>query len=138
MIEIEDISGFNNLKLSGKSCLLFFYAKWQEESLSGDLKNLIIAMSAKYPQISFCTVEAEQIPELSELFRISVVPTFVAIKGRDTVGKVEGANPADLSKLVKQLSALQSQSPETGKTPPLENDATSNIETTLKNLINTG
>lgn len=138
MIEIADISSFNDLKLSGKSCLLFFYAKWQEETLNADLKNLMVAMSAKYPQITFCSVEAEHIPELSEVFRVSVVPTFVAIKGGETVGKVEGANPADLSKLVKQLSALQSQSAETGKLPSSGHGTTSNIETTLKNLINTG
>jgi thioredoxin-like negative regulator of GroEL len=138
MIEIADIAGFNEVKISGKSCLLFFYAKWQEESLNADLKDLMVAMSAKYPQINFRSVEAENIPELNEIFRVSVVPTFVAIKGSDTIGKVEGANPADLSKLVKQLSALQSQSTETGKSPSPGNGTSSNIETTLKNLINTG
>jgi thioredoxin-like negative regulator of GroEL len=98
----------------------------------------MVAMSAKYTQINFRSVEAENIPELSEIFRVSVVPTFVAIKGSDTIGKVEGANPADLSKLVKQLSAMQSQSTETGKSPSPGNGTSSNIETTLKNLINTG
>lgn len=138
MIEIEDIAIFNELKVAKKSCLLFFYAKWQDESLNTDLKNLMVAMSAKYPLINFCSVDVERIPELSEVFRVSVVPTFVAIKSNDTVGKVEGANPADLSKLVKQLSALQSQSAETGIMPSLGHGSTSNIETTLKNLINTG
>ena len=138
MIEIDDFPKFNDLKLSGKPTLIFFYALWQDDSLNVDLKDLMSAMTLKYPNINFCMVEAEKVLALSEKFKISVVPTFVAICGDTTVGKVEGAAPADLSRLVKQLNTVPPQPivAEIPQTPTVA--STSSVQSSLKNLINTG
>ena len=138
MIEIDDFAKFSDLRLSGKPTLMFFYAQWQDDSLNVDLKDLMSAMTLKYPSIEFCIVEAERVLALSEKFKISVVPTFVAICGDTTVGKVEGAAPADLSRLAKQLSTVPPQP------VAFENQliptavSTSSVQSSLKNLINTG
>lgn len=138
MIDIDNIAKFNELKLSGKPTLMFFYAQWQDDSLNVDLKDLMSAMCSKYPQVEFCMVEAENVVELSEKFKISVVPTFVAICGNTTVGKVEGAAPADLSKLAKQLSTTPPQPLLSSKPPVPSAESTGSIESSIKNLINRG
>lgn len=67
------------------------------------MQGVFSALATKYPAISFVTVEAEAFPEISEKFGVAVVPTFYATNNDSTIGQVEGANPAELSKLVKLL-----------------------------------
>ena len=138
MIEIDNVAKFEELKVSGKPALLFFYAQWQDESLNNDLKDLMSAMSSKYPNVDFCLVEAESVLELSEQFKISVVPTFVAICGATIIGKVEGAVPADLSKLAKQLSTTPNQPSTVFKLPEVPKGSSSDVESTIRSLISTG
>lgn len=85
-------------------CVFFFWASWHEPSAQGgQMQGVFSALSTKYPAINFVTVEAEAFPEISEKFGVAVVPTFYATNNGSVVGQVEGANPAELSKLVKQL-----------------------------------
>ena len=140
MMEITDISKFNEIQSSGKPTLMFFYAQWQDESMNGDLKDLMLALSSKYSIINFCSVEAESVLELFESFKISVVPTFIAICGQSVIGKVEGANPADLSKLAKLLSTSLPQPtapedvPGAMPSPPKDPDS----ESAIRDLVNKG
>jgi Grx4 family monothiol glutaredoxin len=66
------------------------------------------ALSSKYngTSISFISIDAEQIPELVETYGVGVVPSFIAIHSGQIIGKVEGANPPDVMKLVKKLADL--------------------------------
>ena len=138
MIEIQEISQLAVLEQSRERCLLFFYAKWQEDSLNADLKDQMSAMSVKYPTVKFLSLEAENFLQLTEKFRVSVVPTFIGTHGSFTVGRVEGANPSELLQLVKQLSAAQIQSGATANAPPSQTESVSNIDATLRKLINSG
>ena len=138
MTEVEEIAQLNTQEQSGERCLLFFYAKWQEDSLNADLRDQMTAMSLKYPTVKFLSLEAENFLQLSERYRVSVVPTFIGIHGAGTVGRVEGANPSELLQLVKQLSAAQIQSGATTNISPSQIETVSDIDTTLRKLINSG
>lgn len=138
MIEVEGVSQLAVLEQSGERCLLFFNAKWQEDSLNADLRDQMSAMSIKYPLVKFLSLEAENILQLTEKFRVSVVPTFIGTHGNVTVGRVEGANPSELLQLVKQLSAVQTQSGATTITSPSQVESVSDIDATLRKLVNTG
>lgn len=138
MIEVVGISQLGVLEQSGERCLLFFYAKWQEDSLNADLRDQMSAMSVKYPLVKFLSLEAENFLQLTEKFRVSVVPTFIGTHGNVTVGRVEGANPSELLQLVKQLSAVQIQSGATTNASPSQVESVSDIDATLRKLINTG
>ncbi len=93
---------------NGERYVVFFWAAWHEPSkIGGQMQGIYAALSEKYPSVKFCTVEAEEAPELSEHFEVSVVPTFVALSGKTVVGKVEGVNPAEVSALVKNLVDLR-------------------------------
>lgn len=88
----------------GNKCVFFFWASWHEPSAQGgQMQGVFSALSTKYAALNFITVEAEACPDVSEKFGVAVVPTFYATNNGAIVGKVEGANPAELSKLVKSL-----------------------------------
>jgi Grx4 family monothiol glutaredoxin len=105
ILEIKSGSEYEAVKASGKPSLLFFWALWQEESLTADLKGLVSALGEKYSSVQFCLIEAESFPTVSAIFDVKVVPTFIGICGASIVGRVEGANPPEVSKLAKVLSA---------------------------------
>jgi Grx4 family monothiol glutaredoxin len=87
-----------------QKCMFFFWAKWHEPSkVGGQLQEIYAALAEKYSKLNFYIVEAEAQPAVSERMKIAVVPTFCATMGKFDVGKVEGVNPAELSKLAKQL-----------------------------------
>ncbi|KAJ1435120.1 thioredoxin-like protein [Ochromonadaceae sp. CCMP2298] len=104
--EIVSKAAFDTARASGGKSVFFFWASWHEPSaVGGQMQGVFAALSEKYPALQFFTVEAEAVPEVSEDAEVAVVPTFVASAGGAVVGKVEGANPAELSKLVKQLAS---------------------------------
>jgi len=103
------------------------------------------ALSVKYNNnsISFLSINAEQLPELVDLYKIEAVPTFVALHSGQIIGKVEGANPPDVMKLVKKLADLPPP-PVSSSSNNINNNSNNNnniIDDTLKqkliNLINT-
>lgn len=57
------------------------------------------------------TLEAEDLPEVSEKYKISAVPTFIFLKNKTEVDRLDGANAADLTKKVKHHSSPTSIGP---------------------------
>jgi Grx4 family monothiol glutaredoxin len=116
LYDITAIEQITELQAKNKKCILFFWAAWQEASkLGGPLQSVFQALSQKHGESSkspvlFLRVEAENVPECSEKYGITVVPSFIAVNGNNVVDRLEGANPKDLSKLVAQL---QSAGPDT-------------------------
>jgi Grx4 family monothiol glutaredoxin len=130
---VSTIPELNAAQKEGR-CMFFFWASWHEPSaIGGQMQGVFSALATKYPTIRFYTVEAEAYPEISEQFGVAVVPTFYATNGANVVGKVEGANPADVSRLAKQL--LDSDAPVT--TVFSAPAAVVDITVRLKELINT-
>jgi len=109
LFDITSIEQIAELQQKNAKCVLFFWAAWQEASkLGGPLQSVFQALSQKHGESSknpvlFLRVEAENVPECSEKYGITVVPSFIALNGSKVVGKLEGANPKDLSKLVSLL-----------------------------------
>jgi Grx4 family monothiol glutaredoxin len=108
--ELTTISHYNEVKNgSQQKALIFFWAQWHEPSAPGGVMHQIVAaLAEKYAAsgIAFCRAEAEALPEVSAAIGISVVPSFVGLLGGTVVGKIDGAKPADLNKLVKSLSEM--------------------------------
>lgn len=99
---------FDALLSSGDKVVVFFWAAWHEPSKqNGQLQGIFQTLSDKYTTVKHVTVEAEAVPELSELLNVTVVPTFVAYNGGAVHGRVEGVFPAELSNLVKALNAAE-------------------------------
>ena len=54
-------------------------------------------------QVMFLCVEAEEIPEISLKYEVEAVPTFIFIKNKQKIGRLDGASAPDLTKMVKVL-----------------------------------
>lgn len=109
-MSVRAVTSLQEVKQVQKSskCVFFFWASWHEPSAQGgQMQGVFGALATKYPGINFITVEAEAYPEVSESFGVAVVPTFYATNNDILVGQVEGANPAELSKLVKSLVVVE-------------------------------
>ena len=48
----------------------------------------------------FLSLEAEEIPDVSVSFSIEAVPTFIFLKNKQKIGKLDGAHAPELTKLV--------------------------------------
>ena len=87
--------------------LLFFWAIWHEESKpGGHMDGVFDALATKYANspISFFKIEAENVSEVSEFLKVTVVPTFIALQNGRVIEKLEGVNPTELAKLAKKLN----------------------------------
>jgi Grx4 family monothiol glutaredoxin len=103
------------IQKTGAKIVAFFWAPWHEPSkLGGQLHEVVSALSQKFSSIHFMTIEAEAVPELSEKFDVSVVPTFVTLIGSEIVDKLEGANPPEINATVKKLSTATASSDAAG------------------------
>jgi thioredoxin 1 len=49
-------------------------------------------MAQKYTNTLFLTFDVEEQQDIAEQFSISAMPTFIVIKGRDIIKRVEGMN----------------------------------------------
>jgi Grx4 family monothiol glutaredoxin len=105
---ISSKAELNSLQaVSGSKIIIFFWAEWHEPSKKdGQMQGIFEALSQKYPSIEFRLVEAEEATELSEYLDVSVVPTFFTFSEKNLVENSKGANPSELSSLVKRLNDL--------------------------------
>lgn len=106
LFDVTSIDQIDELLVNNNNrCIMFFWAAWHASSKEGGpMQSVFQALSTKHANVcNFVRIEAEVVPEASEKYDVSVVPTFVALYKNTVVGKLEGANPSDLSKLVKKL-----------------------------------
>ncbi len=96
----------------GSPVVAFFWADWHEPSKpQGQMDSVFTHLAALHPGLRCLRVEAEAVPEVSVLFSIAVVPTFVFLRGGKVTDKLEGAHPAELAKKLQALTAASASLP---------------------------
>ncbi|KAJ7524563.1 hypothetical protein O6H91_01G173800 [Diphasiastrum complanatum] len=93
---------FDALLKEGDPAVLHFWASWCQASNQMDA--VFTQLCTDTPQALFLRVEAEEQPELSELYGVSAVPYFVFIKDGVVVDQLEGVNPPELAHKVAKLA----------------------------------
>lgn len=85
----------------GAPTLVKFYTEWCApcRSVDGPFRTL----AERHPAVRFVDVDVEASLEVSALHDIRSIPTFVAFKQGRMVGRLEGANPEELAKMVADL-----------------------------------
>ncbi|KAG2463121.1 GLRX3 protein, partial [Polypterus senegalus] len=66
------------------------------------MNNVIAELAKEHSQVTFVKLEAEAVPEVSEKYEISSVPTFLFFKNSQKIDRLDGAHAPELTKKVKQ------------------------------------
>jgi thioredoxin-like negative regulator of GroEL len=127
VLQTEEAENFPNLKTK---VVLFFWANWYEPSKPGGQMDQVLAeLAIQFEDISFFKIEAEACPIISSKYAVEVVPTFVFLEqSGKLVGKVEGANPAEVASSCRGLSSTDSSL--------LMSSSSETLEDRMQKLIN--
>ncbi|XP_039626160.1 glutaredoxin 3 isoform X1 [Polypterus senegalus] len=102
LVEAKSIQQFLELQqAAGKSLLVVhFCASWAPQC--AQMNNVIAELAKEHSQVTFVKLEAEAVPEVSEKYEISSVPTFLFFKNSQKIDRLDGAHAPELTKKVKQ------------------------------------
>uniref|UniRef100_A0A8C5P180 Thioredoxin domain-containing protein n=1 Tax=Jaculus jaculus TaxID=51337 RepID=A0A8C5P180_JACJA len=84
------------LRLKAKSLLVVhFWAPWAPQCVQ--MNNVMAELAMEHPPVSFVKLEAEAVPEISEKYEISSIPTFLFFKNSQKIDQLDGAHAPDSS-----------------------------------------
>jgi len=112
MQEIPDESVFQSTVAAlppSTLAVIYFHAPWAKpcEQMSVILKTLASTYSADAP-ISFLSVDAEELPEVSETYDVTVVPYIVLQKDGKTLETVSGSDASKVRAAVEKYAGAGS------------------------------
>ncbi|KAJ7134656.1 thioredoxin-like protein [Mycena epipterygia] len=103
-VEIQSIKQWNEIVQAstdaGKTVVVDFHAEW-----CGPCKQIAPkynSLAAENPQVQFLRVDVDQQTQIAQTFQVTAMPTFYAIKAKNVVGMLRGADPQGLTRLVRQ------------------------------------
>ncbi|XP_037532026.1 glutaredoxin 3 [Nematolebias whitei] len=118
------------LSKAGKNLtVVHFQAEWAPQC--GQMNEVMAELAKEHAHSTFVKLEAESVPEVSEKYEVTSVPTFLFFKAGEKVDRLDGAHAAELTKKVQRLAA--SRSPEVGGAA-----GGAELKQRLKKLINAG
>lgn len=107
--------------------VLHFEADWAEECKQ--MNEVLSELSKEYKHTIFLRVEAEELENISLHYEIECVPSFVLLKEKKTLHKIDGADAAKLTSSVKHYATSYIA-------PTIQPTKTESLEERLKKLIN--
>jgi thiol-disulfide isomerase/thioredoxin len=66
------------------------------------MNDVMAELAKEHPHVSFVKLEAEAVPEVSEKYEISSVPSFLFFKNSQKVDRLDGAHAPELTKKVQR------------------------------------
>ncbi|XP_059157104.1 glutaredoxin-3-like [Physella acuta] len=103
---IKDETRFNKVVVDAQSHLLVvhFAASWAEQCQQmGEVINEL-SKDPQFSHVTFVTVDAESLAEVSYKYEIVAAPTFIFLKAGKQVDRLDGANAAELTAKVTKHS----------------------------------
>jgi len=86
----------------GRLLVLVFLASWHPPCRQ--MKQVAQTLAQQFDKDTFAEVDAEAVPDVTELYPVESVPTSVLIKGGKVVATLAGANAVELTNLVTKHS----------------------------------
>ncbi|MGH0133927.1 UNVERIFIED_CONTAM: hypothetical protein FKN15_077963 [Acipenser sinensis] len=83
--------------------VVHFLAPWAPQCTQ--MNDVMAELAKENAQVTFVKLEAEAVPEVSEKYEISSVPTFLFFKNNQKVDRLDGAHAPELTKKVQRLSS---------------------------------
>ncbi|QPG73501.1 hypothetical protein FOA43_000812 [Brettanomyces nanus] len=110
LIEIQSKEKFSDLtSVKDKLIALYFHTPWASPCIQ---MNKVISTLADSPQnkhIDFLSINADNFPEISDLFDISAVPYFVLVKNGTILKELSGADPKEFASALEQLGGNEQE-----------------------------
>ncbi|NP_001279353.1 glutaredoxin 3 [Callorhinchus milii] len=109
VVEVQSAKQLGELLERAKRSLvvIYFCASWSPQYTQ--MNEVTIELAKEHPQVTFVKLEAEALPEVSERYEISSVPTFLFIKNHEKIDRVDGAHAPDLTKKVQRYGETAKQ-----------------------------
>ncbi|XP_043912266.1 glutaredoxin-3 isoform X1 [Protopterus annectens] len=129
LVEVSSAAHFGELlQKSGKSlAVVHFWAPWAPQC--NQMNEVMAELAKEYSQVTFLKLEAEAVPEVSEKYEITSVPTFLFFKNAQKIDRLDGAHAPELTKKVQHHA---SSSVQVGAVDANKED----LSVRLKKLIN--
>jgi len=105
---ITSVSQLNGIlaKSNDKLTIIDFHATWCGPCHA--IAPVFESLSKQYKNVNFLKCDTDAASDVSSLYRISAMPTFIFLKGSTKVDEVRGANKYDLENAVKRHSSSAS------------------------------
>nr|XP_020480702.1 glutaredoxin-3 [Monopterus albus] len=128
-VEVTTQQQFEDFLARAGKCLtvVHFQAAWAPQC--EQMNEVMAELAKEHMHTTFIKLEAEAVPEVSEKYEVSSVPTFLFFKGGEKVDRLDGAHAPELTKKVQRLAVTKSVG-ETAET------STTDLNQRLKKLIN--
>lgn len=129
LVEAKTQQQFEDFLAKAGKCLtvVHFTATWAPQC--GQMNDVMAELAKEHTSTTFVTLEAEAVPEVSEKYEITSVPTLLFFKGGEKVDRLDGANAPELTKKVQRLAVTGSPAGSAGS-------GTTDLNQRLKKLIN--
>ncbi|XP_078499618.1 glutaredoxin-3 isoform X1 [Lissotriton helveticus] len=108
LVEVVSAEQYEELlKQSGKSLVVVhFWAPWAPQC--SQMNEVMAVLAKEHANVTFVKLEAEAVPEVSEKYDISSVPTFLFFKNSQKVDRLDGAHAPELTKKVQRHASSAS------------------------------
>ncbi|XP_051770882.1 glutaredoxin 3 [Ctenopharyngodon idella] len=117
------------LKNNSKSLtVVHFHAPWAPQC--SQMNDVMTELAKEHKHTMFVKLEAEAVPEVSEKYEITSVPTFLFFKGGEKIDRLDGAHAPELTNKVQRLGSSGGGAVGVGDVPKED------LNERLKRLIN--
>ncbi|KKY26473.1 putative monothiol glutaredoxin-4 [Phaeomoniella chlamydospora] len=125
LVEIESEDAFNHhvASLTPSTLLVIsFHTPWAAPC--AQMKTVLNVLASTYPvtnppTVSFVSINAEELPEVSENYDVTAVPFLVLVRGGQTLETVSGSDASKVRATVERYAG-QGNASHKGIPPPLE------------------
>lgn len=84
-----------------KLIALYFYTPWAAPCIQ--INTVYQQLAQQNPEVAFLSINADEHPDISELFEVSAVPYFVLIKNDTILKEISGADPQEFVQALEEL-----------------------------------
>lgn len=122
--DVQSEAGFDQLiKTAPPSTLfvLYFHTPWAAPC--AQMNTILTTLASTYPadaDVSFLSINAEDLADISESYDVTAVPFLVLQKGGETLQTVSGIDPAKVRAAVEKYAGAGTAAGRNGIPPPLQ------------------
>ncbi|KAG6573217.1 thioredoxin-like protein CXXS1 isoform X2 [Cucurbita pepo subsp. pepo] len=102
VVKIESMESWNSFVTKaaqqGSLIVVHFTASWCMPSVA--MNPFFEELAFNYPDALFLTVDVDEVKEVAAKMEIKAMPTFLLMKNGTQIGKLVGANPEEVRKMI--------------------------------------